>query len=39
MERLSGYIDSAKSALARAKLSNEPTLNAVLDAQFSFLKS
>ena len=39
MERLSGYIDSAKDALARAELSNVDTLNAVLDAQFSFLKS
>ena len=39
MERLSGYIDSAKDALARAELSNKETLNAVLDAQFSFLKS
>jgi len=39
MERLSGYIDSAKDALARAELSNVSTLNAVLDAQFSFLKS
>jgi geranylgeranyl diphosphate synthase type II len=39
MERLSGYIKSAKDALARAELSNVGTLNAVLDAQFSFLKS
>ena len=39
MERLSGYIDSAKDALARAELSNKETLNAVLNAQFSFLKS
>jgi len=39
MERLSGYIDSAKDALARAELSNVETLNAILDAQFSFLKS
>ena len=39
MERLSGYIDSAKAALARAELSNAETLNAVLDAQFSFLKT
>ena len=39
MERLSGYIESAKDALARAELSNVKTLNAVLDAQFSFLKS
>ena len=39
MERLSSYIDSAKDALARAELSNVDTLNAVLDAQFSFLKS
>lgn len=37
LERLSGYIDSAKDALARANLSNGDTLNAVLDAQFSFL--
>ena len=39
MERLSGYIESAKDALTRAELSNVVTLNAVLDAQFSFLKS
>jgi len=39
MERLSGYIESAKDALARAELSNVDTLNAVIDAQFSFLKS
>ena len=39
MERLSGYIVSAKDALSRAELSNVKTLNAVLDAQFSFLKS
>jgi len=39
MDRLSGYIDSAKDALARAELSNVDTLNAVIDAQFSFLKS
>jgi len=39
MERLSGYIESAKAALARAELSNVATLNAVLDAQFSFLKT
>ena len=39
MERLSGYIESAKAALARAELSNDATLNAVLDAQFSFLKT
>lgn len=39
MERLSGYIESAKDALARAELSNVNTLNAVLDAQFSFLAS
>ena len=39
MERLSSYIDSARDALSRAELSNAPTLNAVLDAQFSFLKS
>ena len=38
LERLSAYIDSAKGALARADLSNTKTLNAVLDAQFSFLK-
>lgn len=38
MDRLSGYISSAKDALARAKLSNAADLNAVLDAQFSFLK-
>ncbi len=39
MERLGAYIDSAKAAIARAKLSNDLTLNAVLDAQFSFLTS
>ena len=39
MDRLSSYIESAKDALARAELSNFRTLNAVLDAQFSFLKS
>lgn len=39
MERLAGYIESAKAAIARAKLNNKATLNAVLDAQFSFLKS
>ncbi|MEP3891876.1 MAG: polyprenyl synthetase family protein [Hellea sp.] len=39
MERLTGYIDSAKEALARAELSNVLTLNGVLDAQFSFLKT
>jgi len=38
LERLSGYIDSAKSALIRAGLSNTRTLNAVLDAQFVFLQ-
>jgi len=38
MERLSGYIDSAKDALSRAKLSNANTLDAILDAQFAFLK-
>lgn len=38
MERLLGYIDSAKAALARADLSNVETLNTVLDVQFSFLK-
>lgn len=38
LERLSGYITSAKDALGRAELSNGDTLNAVLDAQFSFLK-
>ena len=38
MERLSGYITSAKDALSRAKLSNSETLDAVLDAQFAFLK-
>ena len=37
MERLSGYIDSAKDALGRADLSNIKLLEAVLDAQFSFL--
>lgn len=38
MERLRGYIASAKEALGRAELSNAATLNAVIDAQFSFLK-
>jgi len=37
MERLSGYIASAKDALSRADLANIKLLNAVLDAQFSFL--
>lgn len=37
MERLSGYISSAKDALSRADLSNIKLLEAVLDAQFSFL--
>ena len=36
-ERLSGYIDSAKDALARAELSNLSALNAVMDRQFSFV--
>jgi len=39
LERLSAYISSAKDALNRANLSNDDTLNAVLDAQFSFLNS
>ena len=38
MERLRGYITSAKDALGRANLSNSATLNAVIDVQFSFLK-
>lgn len=38
MERLSGYIASAKDALGRADLNNSQALNAVIDAQFSFLK-
>lgn len=38
MERLRGYITSAKDALGRANLSNSAVLNAVIDAQFSFLK-
>jgi len=38
LERLSGYIESAKDALARADLTNIVILNAILDAQFSFLK-
>ncbi len=37
MERLSGYISCAKDALSRADLSNIKLLEAVLDAQFSFL--
>ena len=37
MERLRAYISSAKEALGRAELSNAQTLNAVIDAQFSFL--
>ena len=39
IERLSSYISSAKDALERANLSNGETLNAVLDAQFSFLNT
>ncbi len=39
LERLSGYIDSAKDALMRANLSNGDTLNAVLDVQFAFLNT
>jgi len=38
MERLSGYIVSAKEALGRADLRNSPMLYAIIDAQFSFLK-
>ncbi len=38
LERLRGYITSAKDALTRAGLSNTATLNAVIDVQFSFLK-
>ena len=38
LERLSGYISNAKDALTRAELSNGDTLNAVLDAQFSFIR-
>ena len=38
LERLRGYITSAKDALTRADLSNTATLNAVIDVQFSFLK-
>lgn len=37
MERLQGYIESAKLALARANLSNNATLTAIIDAQFAFL--
>lgn len=37
MERLSVYITSAKESLTRANLANLKTLNAVIDAQFSFL--
>ncbi len=39
LERLSGYIKVAKEALSRADLSNMDVLNAVMDAQFSFLRS
>jgi len=39
LERLSSYIASAKDALMRANLSNGATLNAVIDAQFSFLNT
>ena len=39
IERLLSYISSAKDALERANLSNGETLNAVLDAQFSFLNT
>ncbi|MGB0906273.1 MAG: polyprenyl synthetase family protein [Maricaulaceae bacterium] len=35
--RLTGYILSAKDALARAKLDNSVVLDAVIDTQFSFL--
>ncbi len=38
MERLQGYIAAAKEALGRAELSNSAMLNAIIDAQFSFLK-
>ena len=38
LDRLSGYISNAKDALTRAELSNGDTLNAVLDAQFSFIR-
>lgn len=37
MERLRGYIESAKLALARAGLSNMDTLTAIIDTQFAFL--
>ena len=37
-DRLSGYIDMAKAALARAKLGNMDILTAIMDAQFAFLK-
>lgn len=39
LERLSGYITNAKEALTRAELSNGDTLNSVLDAQFSFIRT
>lgn len=39
LERLTGYIDMAKDALARAQLSNMDVLMDVMDAQFSFLKA
>lgn len=38
MERLRGYIAAAKEALSRAELTNSAMLNAIIDAQFSFLK-
>lgn len=37
LDRLQGYINSAKSALARAELSNTKLLNTVLDFQFNFM--
>lgn len=38
LERLSGYIDMAKTSLARAELLNMDVLMSVIDTQFSFMK-
>lgn len=38
LERLGGYIDMAKDALERAKLTNMDILTQVIDTQFSFLQ-
>lgn len=39
LNRLGGYIDTAKDALSRAKLSNTDLLTDVIDAQFAFLRA